>query len=1541
MKNLLIFGFVLQSLALFQGLAYANPIVASKDGTATIVLQNGKQFTITGGTLSGDGHNLFHSFESFGLNAQQIANFLSNPSIRNILARVTGGNPSVINGLIQLSGGNSNLFLVNPAGIVFGKNATINVPASFMATTANRLAFAGGYFNAIGSNNYSLLSGYPQFLDFQNNQAGTIINAGNLSVNFGHNIALIGANVINTGTLNAPGGDITISAVPGTNRVRITPQNSVLSLEVVPPTDAQGNSLPITVLDLPGLLTQLPSQIETGLTVTSDNQVQLNKTDIPTDQGIAIVSGLLNVQNPEALAGQIKILGKKIGIINGKIDASGAIGGGNILIGGDYKGQGIIPKADLSYIDSNSIITADAISNGNGGNISIWSEKSTRVDGFLSAKGGQIKGDGGFIETSSHGDLVINQAPDLSSHGGKSGTWLLDPYDITISSSNQNLYVSEGNPFEPTYYGSILNTSTLLSALSSGNVVISTDSINNGQDRGNITLANNLDYSNIQGSNTLTLKTAPSGKIILQGSISTSNQNYININFNGPVLLQVDLGITGNNIAFNSTIDSHPNATGSTLRIFGSGITTFNGDIGSTNIIENVFVLGTGKATVINANLINTKYNQIYNEPILLASDTSFVGNSIVFSSTIDSNDSSNPHSLTATPSSIAHVNFYGNVGSLNPLSSLTINGNTKIKAGSSSLTTVGYQNYNGSVNLETNTNLTSSDGNLNFNNIDGNYQLTTSANATTFNGPVNVNTLRVDGIANINTNQIATTADQNYNGPVNLETNTNLTSSDGNLNFNNIDGNYQLATSANATTFNAPVNVNALSVDGITNVNTNQIITLGNQVYNGPVNLKSDSNITSSDGNLKFNNIDGNYQLTTSANATTFNAPVNVNALSVDGVTNIKINQVTTNGGTISLSSKSGSIQTGDLNSSGSSGGNIALQSATTITTGKIDSSGSLFNAGNVNISTAGNIVIDSINSQAGQLGHGGKIDISSTSGLIQITNTFDGINSISTQGSLAGDSINLIFNGNGETPFIVGITPSELQDKSGSVGAIKTSQTSINPRTTYFDNTVINNLSIYSGSTTPQVTYKTSLIPLNTLININISNPDNIERSNKVISKTNYYLNQAPSSPEILTGKIEQSFTTNFGTYLNLETPKILTLKEEQNILKQRNINTKTKSSLIYIYFKSSQDKKVTSTDAINLKNQISSDLSKTQDTDQLEIILVTAEQTIIHSVKNINRGQVISVVKQLQQDLTNVRRPLAYQKSGQQLYKWLISPIESDLKSNKINNLIFILDEGLRSLPIAALQDGNAYILENYSINIMPSVSVTNTEYRDLRNQEVLAMGASEFSDKKSLPAVPLELSIITKQLWKGRSYLNSEFTINNLNKSRRLGQFHIIHIATHANFETGSIDRSYIQFWNEKLSLNLLRSLKLGDDPSVDLLVLSACRTALGNKQTELGFAGAAFLANVKTVLASLWEVSDEGTLGLMTSFYSRLKLDPIKAEALRQAQLSLINGKVRIENGQLVTPEGIFPLPAQLKNSTNKSLKHPYFWSGFTMIGSPW
>src|SRR4028119_1738407 len=104
---------------------FAQAIAPAADSTGTLVTPQGNRFDIHGGSLSGDGTNLFHSFQQFGLNSGQIANFESNPQIVNILGRVTGGNPSIINGLIQVTGGNSNLFLMNPAGIVFGQNASL------------------------------------------------------------------------------------------------------------------------------------------------------------------------------------------------------------------------------------------------------------------------------------------------------------------------------------------------------------------------------------------------------------------------------------------------------------------------------------------------------------------------------------------------------------------------------------------------------------------------------------------------------------------------------------------------------------------------------------------------------------------------------------------------------------------------------------------------------------------------------------------------------------------------------------------------------------------------------------------------------------------------------------------------------------------------------------------------------------------------------------------------------------------------------------------------------------------------------------------------------------------------------------------------------------------------------------------------------------------------------------------------------------------------------------------------------------------------
>ena len=146
-------------------------------------------------------------------------------------------------------------------------------------------------------------------------------------------------------------------------------------------------------------------------------------------------------------------------------------------------------------------------------------------------------------------------------------------------------------------------------------------------------------------------------------------------------------------------------------------------------------------------------------------------------------------------------------------------------------------------------------------------------------------------------------------------------------------------------------------------------------------------------------------------------------------------------------------------------------------------------------------------------------------------------------------------------------------------------------------------------------------------------------------------------------------------------------------------------------------------------------------------------------------------------------------------------------------------------------------------------------------------------------------------------------------------------------------------SYIQFGDGKFTLDELPKLSLWH-PQVKLLVLSACQTAWEEEKALLGFSGLAIQSGATAAMGSFWSVSDEGTMGLMTSFYEELRQVPIKSEALRRAQVAMLRGEIRLEGNELVTPGGRYPLPPELENS-RADLRHPYYWSAFTTIGNPW
>jgi filamentous hemagglutinin family protein len=385
----------------------------------TRVERSGRTQSITGGRTSG--RNLFHSFEQFSVLMGETAHFQNSAAIRNIFSRVTGRSPSEINGILRANG-TANLFLLNPNGILFGPNAQLDIGGSLFASTASSIGFVDGtQFSANPSQTPVLTVSVPVGLGLGSKPIAPLANAGNLRVNPGQQLTLLGSTVTSTGTLAAPGG-------------------------------------------------------------------------------------------------RVQLLGDYVGLLdNARIDVSSSIGGGTVQIGGDFQGNGQLPRALRTYIAPTATIAANATAQGNGGRVIIWSEQGTQVYGTIQARGGATGGNGGFVETSSRGGLEVTTTPDITAPVGQAGTWLIDPRNITIGPANRPT-LGFGQPFTAIANDAYLSVNTLLAALNGGATVVISTGTTGSQD-GNITLATNLNY-NGRGTNTLTLRAA--NDINLNGQIFDS-----------------------------------------------------------------------------------------------------------------------------------------------------------------------------------------------------------------------------------------------------------------------------------------------------------------------------------------------------------------------------------------------------------------------------------------------------------------------------------------------------------------------------------------------------------------------------------------------------------------------------------------------------------------------------------------------------------------------------------------------------------------------------------------------------------------------------------------------------------------------------------------------------------------------------------------------------------------------------------------------------------------------------------------------------------
>lgn len=341
-------------------------------------------------------------------------------------------------------------------------------------------------------------------------------------------------------------------------------------------------------------------------------------------------------------------------------------------------------------------------------------------------------------------------------------------------------------------------------------------------------------------------------------------------------------------------------------------------------------------------------------------------------------------------------------------------------------------------------------------------------------------------------------------------------------------------------------------------------------------------------------------------------------------------------------------------------------------------------------------------------------------------------------------------------------------------------------------------------------------------------------------------------------------------------------------------------------------------------------------------LELIVVMPGAKPLHRrVATVSRDQLVKRVEALRSSVTNREaQPRDYLPPAQQVYQWLIAPIAADLKAQNVTQLIFCLGTGLRTAPLAALHDGEQFLVEQYDLAIIPAFNLLDVQRSNLRQARVLAMGAEKFAAHAPLPAVPLEVAVITNHLWQGTAFLNQNFTLENLKQARAQYPYEIVHLATHANFVPGVVSESYILFGDRPLGLDQVRSIGLAN-PATQLLVLSACQTALGSPQAELGFAGLAVQSGAKTAIASLWAVDDTGTLVLMSEFYHQLKTARTVSAALRQAKLAVLSGRVKLATSQVARTLGPRSFPPELMPLAYAELSHPYYWAAFTVIGNAW
>ncbi|MGB9988863.1 beta strand repeat-containing protein [Pseudoduganella rhizocola] len=394
------------------GVAQANPTLPQVVAGQATFAQQGNVFSIT------NTPNTIINWQSFSVGRDEITRFIQQSSDSKVLNRITGQDPSQILGSLQSNG---QVFLINPNGVLFGKDARIDVNG----LVASSLQLSNSDFLA-GKHNFQGEAG-----------AGKVVNQGSITTPQGGKVFLIAPTVENHGVISAPNGEILLAA--GKSVQLVDSANPAITVVVSAPEDQALNLGQIVAqggrVGIYGALVNQRGVVNANSAVRGEN----GKIILKASRSTLLEAGSQTTASGAGKGGEIQILGQNVAL-NGdaRVDASGREGGGTVLLGGDYQGKNsAVQNARQAFIGKNAVIRADAEASGDGGRVIVWADEATRAYGAISAR--SAGGKGGFVETSGHYLDVAGLRVDTTGLDA-TGVWLLDPYNIEVVSTSYGAY---------------------------------------------------------------------------------------------------------------------------------------------------------------------------------------------------------------------------------------------------------------------------------------------------------------------------------------------------------------------------------------------------------------------------------------------------------------------------------------------------------------------------------------------------------------------------------------------------------------------------------------------------------------------------------------------------------------------------------------------------------------------------------------------------------------------------------------------------------------------------------------------------------------------------------------------------------------------------------------------------------------------------------------------------------------------------------------------------------------------------------------------